>query len=1252
MRIKKVLSLAVVLAMVLTVVPMFGITAGAAAGQDNKPVLSSLTPEFNGAKEESYSDKPVNEVYTDWMSTVTGKGHVNVNTYSGYGEKGTTLQFFAGNWGSGQVGEASTATVKTPGYAKNKDVVVLEWYNEFNDEGDNYRTFKFKDTEDNDIDSYEIDRKVSGYGKDFIRGFGLPKNNAKYTFVAVNNENTTHSTFYYINDKLCVKKENLSGNFNGFGSIECSMGQYNSNGRNFGFTDLKIYSGEKGIISVTVKIAESGQEPMKTFKENVMVGSEYTPNDYYIDAVGGKVYKLTPVQITAGMEEVTITATPFRKIETTNLISNGSFENGGNFDTTGWFSAQDETDIPNPTSDSENHFIAVKKDDKYYFTGSPNDFGAGTISGITADKADPTDGDWYLMGKWGDPYDGLCSLKRSFDLTPGASYIFSFDAKTLDGVSTGETIHFGLTRSGRDIPDENAALAEKSTGVLDSSWRTVSAVFDATDDKNSIQFRAWSISNDGNHGLSAKICFDNFRLYKLEPLDTQTEVKATYKYGENTVYEKYATYENGGDGVTLDEEYVYSDGEIYRLPEVKLTGSQEVKEGVEKIARYTSRTPDVPFSVDGVNYYKLAKDAESVVVNGNFIAEKTYGWTSRWGKNGTDVTGDTYVKEKIDGVETNVLTLNTGGAGASNSIGTAWTVEPGTTYYVSFWQRNGGQSDDLGYNKLNNAHVVTDGNRTASGDSIIDLSKMNQNGYWNHYETIFTASKNEVYFQNSWGTKVGLANFEIIPVDKVGNPEKATISFMNQGAEVATSEVNGPEGAELRVPYQIIKGKDGKNYVLAHQVVKTVESGKVSVDVVPVKAFTWNKANNVIHVQNPGDDLDYATRAISASHDLDRVGYAVVDSVPDGANVLVLDAWFNNVNNSNEQYPLLSFDIVAGADKLSEINLTGGADTASELNELFANPTISVRDFDTTGAVADRSNHYQGKTVKVYVPVEGLSALANNGISVKMTTVDGTIRAGMITVYGVETAKVDLPTAPEAKLGFADGAFFINFEVSDDSKVVVTPEDGTSSDDGKDIETRAQVFNGSVTVDTEKTNRIFEATAINSSGIKSIPVVASIYSLVVNELATSTGVAEDKKDAINAVISKGGVYYSGDDHKLTAEGGNLFESIDVQDTVVTIKVNESIAGYGVGFVLDKDSEVYFGSGEKATVKDEIETAVYDTMTINLTDEGNTVTLSNSYNTQEAITLSLDAVNIEFVETLIDEIEADGAEADVVFTPEI
>ena len=249
-----------------------------------------------------------------------------------------------------------------------------------------------------------------------------------------------------------------------------------------------------------------------------------------------------------------------------------------------------------------------------------------------------------------------------------------------------------------------------------------------------------------------------------------------------------------------------------------------------------------------------------------------------------------------------------------------------------------------------------------------------------------------------------------------------------------------------------------------------------------------------------------------------------------------------------------------------------------------------------------------------------------------------------------EATKVEPPEAPEASLGWAEENFTINYTGKDGQTIKVYHEDAESGEmtamDGDGI--LLTVEKTGVAVAAKYTNRIYTAT-VTEAGVESVQSErTSVYKLVVDALASAETIAADKKKLINDVIAAGGIYIVGD--ALTGETNGIMK--EFKDNTATIK--DVLFNAGIGFDY-KEGGIYIGSGTKgaAPAKDaEASTGkLYKTMKIDL--EGGTISLSeNDTITADAVTLSLDAVNVEFVETLIDELEANGTDADVALVPEL
>ena len=279
----------------------------------------------------------------------------------------------------------------------------------------------------------------------------------------------------------------------------------------------------------------------------------------------------------------------------------------------------------------------------------------------------------------------------------------------------------------------------------------------------------------------------------------------------------------------------------------------------------------------------------------------------------------------------------------------------------------------------------------------------------------------------------------------------------------------------------------------------------------------------------------------------------------------------------------------------------------------------------------------EGDTVRVYNGAENTTGLA------VVTSEGGEVADNTVTTVGADATTIKVvptPAAPTVELAWVDGDFVIAVTPADDAEgVAITPQNGEL------VFQAVEEGNDAVAIKTGATNRWYEISSANAKGaVKSAePVKESIYSLVVKEILSGkyTGdeaLSEARIKKASEVITRGG-YLS----EVTSA-----EIMTKAEDSETYTIQEAATKLGIGFVY-YDGVIGIGS-EDVTIGETAD-GTYDTLTV----EGGSATLSNSEGsvfTAEAITLSLDAVNIEFIESLIEETETAGADAQVDMVPEI
>lgn len=258
----------------------------------------------------------------------------------------------------------------------------------------------------------------------------------------------------------------------------------------------------------------------------------------------------------------------------------------------------------------------------------------------------------------------------------------------------------------------------------------------------------------------------------------------------------------------------------------------------------------------------------------------------------------------------------------------------------------------------------------------------------------------------------------------------------------------------------------------------------------------------------------------------------------------------------------------------------------------------------------------------------------------------------------VEVEEVPAPkVAPKASLGWNGSQFTIDFvpgEESDGEGIKVYGADENGSFGDATVIGKNEVTETGVTLTTNVPNRIYKAVATTRSGEVEGPASESVslYSLVVKDIIanvingesyTKENVDAARLKAANDIIAKGGIFY---ETEATDDVKGLITVSKDEDGKITAEIAQKAVDIGIGFVLDGNT-IYFGSDDKNSVTG---SGTYTKLVI--TSEGTLDDTSVKLEAADGSVITLGAVNIEFVETLIEELEAAGADADVALTPEL
>ncbi len=343
-----------------------------------------------------------------------------------------------------------------------------------------------------------------------------------------------------------------------------------------------------------------------------------------------------------------------------------------------------------------------------------------------------------------------------------------------------------------------------------------------------------------------------------------------------------------------------------------------------------------------------------------------------------------------------------------------------------------------------------------------------------------------------------------------------------------------------------------------------------------------------------------------------------------------------------------------------KINVTGGDGTDTSTDSDNGKKFVSGGGRDILEGVST------GETYRVLV--KGDASVTNGEVTVTVISHDGTVKTSPAICFrderlkeinsidvcgagkpndGIKISNVRvydpnaLPSKPVATLGYDDGEFTIDFTYGIIPGKTIKVVDGDNT-----IGEAPETAEKGVTLKTKATNRNYTPVAVDGDKETKGDAV-SVYELIVKAVAAETGdMKADKLAAANKVIAEGGILSTDTLDEVRSE---IMEKNDSSENSVMIK--QTIFDKGIGFTVGS-GKIYVGSEVEATASAVGEgNGVYQYMKID--EEAKTVTLSNDPAfAQDAVILSLDSVNIEFVETIIEEAGADGADADVALIPEL
>ncbi len=411
----------------------------------------------------------------------------------------------------------------------------------------------------------------------------------------------------------------------------------------------------------------------------------------------------------------------------------------------------------------------------------------GAMDWVDANIDVVPDGNWAYAGWWNDPIthnSNYCTIDTMWPVKAGKHYL-SFYAKKPAG---GSTTYVYYSTDNAHHRDEASLTSEAWYSLVSpgSDWAKYEYIIEATE-AGYIGFTSYNIGNNGSRGTQ----FDDFELYTAEMAATSVEVVATYTAGGEQVDTATLVYDTtkGEENVIFPELYYATNGSntIYHAPATTLAESATI----EMTAVENNGDLEIGYVFANAGEQYEIKSA-NLIPNGDFSLGLT-GWYV--GDGNPAASANFRVNE--DGTVTKIN--GTGNQNKEGSIYRAWKVEPNKTYVYTYTSTQGSI-----YHK-NSLGETFD----ATGS---DGSRILFEGAAGTNTKVFTTSESENYLiasyrwlGNNSDTFGNFGLYEIAPatvivkeeIASVANIDKVTV-FGNEAVVLpATVKVTGTLGSNV-----------------------------------------------------------------------------------------------------------------------------------------------------------------------------------------------------------------------------------------------------------------------------------------------------------------------------------------------------------------------------------------------------------------------------------------------------------------------
>lgn len=646
MSVKKILSLAVVLAMAAAVIPTFGLVASAAADGFVK---------VDGVGYNIVSENLFPTDLADWTSG-TGKG--SWGTGSDVIPKHDTVGKIDGSW--------TTATDTAIGE------YITEPYGQSTNCGWNMNRAPLIFVKIDPNKTYYFGMKYRNDKTDtmFVRYGAI--NEATYTADGGANGTITFSGTGFRNSSSHTSGATLPGTNNAW-KDEASIIKPGADADYFIFNDawmdsqahsfaqMVLYEVEKApAAAVTIKLVDKEDGSVLetvTDAENLYVGDSYTKRVNFIIDKNGVKYQpvagqpgVVSIDVLKANNEVTVEyakVNGFKTVEVPatadvdykryaltdkNYVENPSFEtDDGRFSVLSWDSASTKAVYGAVTA--EEHGYALGKDGYTYLNGT------GFVE--SKDFA-PKSSDYAFGTRYNDGAAGLCSLYKNITVGSGKTFYVSFWVKAMtddDGLMWLAPVKGGEYSAPDDAKaiwvakgaDNGSRNKDTSTYVEATEWTKVERIITTDANTDTIQFQAYWMGGPGNPGSQPYFLFDDFVVAEAAYLEDAKDTTVNYKVGDKTV--KTVTEKIFSDEkAEFDAIELYYEGTVYSA-EAQTLNSGEIKDvTMTAITGRTYVTADI--YVEGVKV-KNPDSANKVMTAA--VGNDTSGLTGP----GTDADGKT-----------------------------------------------------------------------------------------------------------------------------------------------------------------------------------------------------------------------------------------------------------------------------------------------------------------------------------------------------------------------------------------------------------------------------------------------------------------------------------------------------------------------------------------------------------------------------------------------------------------------------------